>query len=536
MANAAPAELPSIEAVSDWDGSWYDVDLVRSAVVRQREHYGVKIVYQESEEEDFDVMWPHEFARRLRNSCQPVQDSECRKLQPGTRVVVLVKWPGRDEQKYYDAEIVSADFTEHGQDEGDCSCTFKVKYVYGHEPRAKQEGEFLAPVNSRVNIDDMCFPGGPALAHPVVLQWLRQISELSAAHPPQHPPQQQQQQQQQQGEAVAAAAGEGQKPPQQAQQLQEEGLAAGTAANGQQQQQSKAGLFTISSNDDEGSQQQQQQHADGSTAAAAACGNDELAGEMPDDLTDAQRRYFIENRQGKPTAWLKGEEHGFPKGWYIIERTRVAGASQGTKDRYYLPPDGRIVRSRGEAMARIGELERFRLLVDAAAEAWEHETQLPGGASDLQGAALLQHAGKVQSAVMMALNEHNTVAHAASLPLRLSDITRMAALHSDGTLRLLPSATSSLYATAAAHAASHMQEGRLTAEQATHLLASLAVLLEVPGNEDDARAVLAGVPGAGGTLAVATAGSSPGSMGGLLPPPAPGSLAAIMAGVRVLAS
>jgi hypothetical protein len=30
-------------------------------------------------------------------------------------VVVLVKWPGRDEQKYYDAEIVKADFAEHGQ-------------------------------------------------------------------------------------------------------------------------------------------------------------------------------------------------------------------------------------------------------------------------------------------------------------------------------------------------------------------------------------------------------------------------------------
>jgi hypothetical protein len=26
--------------------------------------------HRESEEEDFDVMWPHEFARRLRNSCQ----------------------------------------------------------------------------------------------------------------------------------------------------------------------------------------------------------------------------------------------------------------------------------------------------------------------------------------------------------------------------------------------------------------------------------------------------------------------------------
>jgi hypothetical protein len=46
MAQPQPAELPSIEAVSDWDGSWYDVDLVRSAVVRQKEHYGVKIVYQ----------------------------------------------------------------------------------------------------------------------------------------------------------------------------------------------------------------------------------------------------------------------------------------------------------------------------------------------------------------------------------------------------------------------------------------------------------------------------------------------------------
>jgi hypothetical protein len=43
--------------------------------------------------------------------------------------------------------------------------------------------------------------------------------------------------------------------------------------------------------------------------------------------------------------------------------------------------------------------------------------QLPGGVKDLDGAALLQHAGKVQSAVMMALNEHNTVAHAVSAQL-----------------------------------------------------------------------------------------------------------------------
>jgi hypothetical protein len=54
----------------------------------------------------------------------------------------------------------------------------------------------------------------------------------------------------------------------------------------------------------------------------------------------------------------------------------AAGASQGTKDRYYLPPDGRIVRSRGEAMARIGELERFNVLVEAAVETWEQETQV----------------------------------------------------------------------------------------------------------------------------------------------------------------
>jgi hypothetical protein len=40
--------------------------------------------------------------------------------------------------------------------------------------------------------------------------------------------------------------------------------------------------------------------------------------------------------------------------------------------------------------------------------------QLPEGVKDLDGAALLQHASKVQSAVMMAVNEHNTVAHAVS--------------------------------------------------------------------------------------------------------------------------
>ncbi len=40
------AGLPSIEAVSDWDGSWYDVDLERSVVVCQGDRYGVRIVYQ----------------------------------------------------------------------------------------------------------------------------------------------------------------------------------------------------------------------------------------------------------------------------------------------------------------------------------------------------------------------------------------------------------------------------------------------------------------------------------------------------------
>jgi hypothetical protein len=54
----------------------------------------------------------------------------------------------------------------------------------------------------------------------------------------------------------------------------------------------------------------------------------------------------------------------------------TAGASQGTKDRYFLPPDGRIVRSRGEALTRMGELERFNVLVEAAVETWEHETQV----------------------------------------------------------------------------------------------------------------------------------------------------------------
>lgn len=46
-----------------------------------------------------------------------MQDSECGQLQPGTRVVVLAKWPDRDEQKYYDAEVLSADRKEHGTGE-----------------------------------------------------------------------------------------------------------------------------------------------------------------------------------------------------------------------------------------------------------------------------------------------------------------------------------------------------------------------------------------------------------------------------------
>jgi sensor domain CHASE-containing protein len=40
--------------------------------------------------------------------------------------------------------------------------------------------------------------------------------------------------------------------------------------------------------------------------------------------------------------------------------------------------------------------------------------QLPESVKDLDDAALAQHAGKVQSAVMMAVNEHNTVAQAVS--------------------------------------------------------------------------------------------------------------------------
>jgi hypothetical protein len=34
------------------------------------------------------------------------------------------------------------------------------------------------------------------------------------------------------------------------------------------------------------------------------------------------------------------------------------------------------VRSRGEAISRIGELERFGVLVDAAVETWEQETKV----------------------------------------------------------------------------------------------------------------------------------------------------------------
>jgi hypothetical protein len=41
--------------------------------------------------------------------------------------------------------------------------------------------------------------------------------------------------------------------------------------------------------------------------------------------------------------------------------------------------------------------------------------QLPEAVKDLEGAELVEHAGKVQSAVMMAVNEHNTVAHAVSV-------------------------------------------------------------------------------------------------------------------------
>lgn len=40
------ADLPSLEALSEWDGSWYDVDLERSVVACHGDRYGVKIVYQ----------------------------------------------------------------------------------------------------------------------------------------------------------------------------------------------------------------------------------------------------------------------------------------------------------------------------------------------------------------------------------------------------------------------------------------------------------------------------------------------------------
>eukprot|EP00775_Hariotina_reticulata_P006775 gene6775-6992_t len=156
---------PDLEAVSDWDGSWYDVDFQRSNSVifcERNGKFGVKIVYRESEEDDHDVLFPEQFATCIRTSCQPVQDNECRQLQPGTKVVVLVKWPDRQDQKYYDAEIVNADFEEHGSDDGDCNCMFKVNYLYTVEPKAKQTNEFVAPIKSHIKIDDMCFPGEAA--------------------------------------------------------------------------------------------------------------------------------------------------------------------------------------------------------------------------------------------------------------------------------------------------------------------------------------------------------------------------------------
>lgn len=48
--------------------------------------------------------------------------------------------------------------------------------------------------------------------------------------------------------------------------------------------------------------------------------------------------------------------------------TLVSGASQGSKDRYYLGPDGKVLRSRNEAVAKASDMAKLQLLVDAAEE------------------------------------------------------------------------------------------------------------------------------------------------------------------------
>jgi len=81
--------------------------------------------------------------------------------------------------------------------------------------------------------------------------------------------------------------------------------------------------------------------------------------------------------------------------YYTASLPSCAGVSQGTKDRYYLGPDGRVLRTRMEAERKARQQEdqqahsmaRFHLLVDAAAADADTDSagQPSGGAAVPQG-------------------------------------------------------------------------------------------------------------------------------------------------------
>lgn len=76
---------------------------------------------------------------------------------------------------------------------------------------------------------------------------------------------------------------------------------------------------------------------------------------LPVACSPTQIQSLLKQRMNsRPTVYLDASDIGFPAHWIILERVRASGQTTGTRDRYFLTPNGGIIRSKQDALKAAG--------------------------------------------------------------------------------------------------------------------------------------------------------------------------------------
>ncbi|GAX72757.1 hypothetical protein CEUSTIGMA_g213.t1 [Chlamydomonas eustigma] len=161
------------------DGSWYDVDDKQTHVVNEGGNGPHLLVRYDNpaDPNDKEAVPPDQVLPRLRCRSRAIQDSECKGLRVGAKVVALYVL-SEQERLYYDACVVDVERKEHGTDDGDCTCQFTCEWMKP-PPFLPPSVAVKVPTGKFVaDIGGLCAIGSLGHLHPKVKQWMAEIKRL----------------------------------------------------------------------------------------------------------------------------------------------------------------------------------------------------------------------------------------------------------------------------------------------------------------------------------------------------------------------